>query len=85
MQKVGIRTFLSFRRKPESRGFKQLQFSWTPVFTGVTTFCVIVKSSWLPAGHASVLRVGQVKEFAVMEHVPAKGWRGGEVSIGGTK
>jgi len=42
LQKVGIRKFSSFRRKPESREFKQLQFPWTLVFTGVTTFCVIV-------------------------------------------
>ena len=42
LQKVGIRTFSSFRRKPESRELKQLQFPWTPVLTGVTTFCVIV-------------------------------------------
>jgi len=43
LQKVGIRTFSSFRRKPKSREFKQLQFPWTRVFTGVTTFCVIVR------------------------------------------
>jgi len=29
--------FASFRRKPESRFFKDLQTNWTPVFTGVTT------------------------------------------------
>jgi len=29
---------LSLRRKPESRVIGQLQTSWTPVFTGVTTF-----------------------------------------------
>jgi len=46
LQKVGIRIFSSFRRKPESREFKQLQFPWTPVFTGVTTFCVIVIHRW---------------------------------------
>jgi hypothetical protein len=29
----------SFRRKPESSIFKEPQVTWTPVFTGVTTFC----------------------------------------------
>ena len=33
----------SFRRKPESSIFKELQNSWTPVFTGVTTFYEAVK------------------------------------------
>jgi len=28
--------FASFRRKPESRFFKDLRIDWTPVFTGVT-------------------------------------------------
>ncbi len=30
--------FPSFRRKPESSLFRQLQIIWTPGFTGVTTF-----------------------------------------------
>jgi len=29
----------SFRRKPESSVFRKLRKGWTPVFTGVTTFC----------------------------------------------
>jgi hypothetical protein len=29
-----------FRRKPESCNFKQLEFVWTPVFAGVTTFYI---------------------------------------------
>jgi hypothetical protein len=33
----------SFRRKPESSRFKQLQTIWTPVFTGVTTFYEFIK------------------------------------------
>jgi len=37
-QQVQKYRFLSFRRKPESSLFKQLQTIWTPVFTGVTTF-----------------------------------------------
>jgi len=52
LQKVGIRTFSSFRRKPESREFKQLQFPWAPVFTGVTTFCRTVK-----IGRGSIVHV----------------------------
>ena len=32
----------SFRRKPESSNFRQLQTLWTPVFTGVTTFYELV-------------------------------------------
>jgi len=35
--KKSIQFFLmSFRRKPESSGFKTLRTYWTPVFTGVT-------------------------------------------------
>jgi hypothetical protein len=30
------------RLQPESRESEQLQFPWTPVFTGVTIICVIV-------------------------------------------
>jgi len=37
-QKVIKYRFPSFRRKPESSIFNQLQSTWTPVFTGVTTF-----------------------------------------------
>ena len=37
--RVRKRIFSSFRRKPESSTFMQLQASWTPVFTEVTTFC----------------------------------------------
>jgi hypothetical protein len=33
----------SFRRKPESRKYESLQNTWTPVFTGVTTFYDIIK------------------------------------------
>jgi hypothetical protein len=36
--KVGKAAFPSFRRKPESSLFTGLQNTWTPVFTGVTTF-----------------------------------------------
>ena len=35
--------FPSFRQKPESRLFSQLQTIWTPVFTGVTTFYEDIK------------------------------------------
>ncbi|MFO7971820.1 MAG: hypothetical protein R6U40_08730 [Desulfobacterales bacterium] len=41
-QKVTKYCFLSFRRKPESSIFKELQSIWTPVFTGVTTFCEFI-------------------------------------------
>gem|GEM_PF-3305206 len=48
-QKAGKASFPSFRRKPESRFFEQLQDVWTPVTlsrrkpgTGVTTSCEAV-------------------------------------------
>jgi len=41
-QRAGKASFPSFRRKPESRFFEQLQDVWTPVFTGVTTSCEAV-------------------------------------------
>jgi hypothetical protein len=37
---------LSFRRKPEFSIIKILQTSWTPVFTGVTTFYEIIKKGF---------------------------------------
>ena len=42
-QKVRNGRFLSFRRKPESSSFVELQIIWTPVFTGVTTSYEAVK------------------------------------------
>jgi hypothetical protein len=39
-QKVPKALFPSFRRKPESSLLIDLQNTWTPVFTGVTTFAV---------------------------------------------
>jgi len=42
-QKVIKYRLSSFRRKPESSLFNQLQSTWTPVFTGVTTFCEFIK------------------------------------------
>ncbi|MFO7970331.1 MAG: hypothetical protein R6U40_01120 [Desulfobacterales bacterium] len=42
-QKVIKYRFPLFRRKPESSLFNQLQSTWTPVFTGVKTFCEFIK------------------------------------------
>jgi len=48
-QKVIKFRFPSFRRKPESSLFKELQTIWTPVFTGVTTSCEFIKVDvWEP-------------------------------------
>ena len=58
-RKVGIRMFSSFRLQiqairgrlqPESSDIRQLQFLWTPVFTGVTTFreTVSIVGLWAP-------------------------------------
>jgi hypothetical protein len=41
-QKVAVRLFLSFRRKPEFRFIGQLRTYWTPASAGVTTFCKFV-------------------------------------------
>jgi hypothetical protein len=42
-QKILNASFPSFRRKPESRAFKQLYSLWTPAFAGVTNFCECIK------------------------------------------
>jgi len=62
---LGIREYVqkpvgmlaSFRRKPESSVFRKLRKGWTPVFTGVTTFCETIRF-----GQAVRRRVPRVRQ-----------------------
>jgi hypothetical protein len=63
--------FPSFRRKPESSKFKQLQTIWTPVFTGVTTFYEFINfgifSFTSELQNIESSKVGQSFSFALMQ------------------
>jgi hypothetical protein len=49
-EKVRNYAFPSFRRKPESSTFKDLEIPWTPVFTGETTFYETGKTAKMKEG-----------------------------------